>query len=360
MRMGWRTYPTDVVEIGEVKALSVNIAKTRPVQMGYSLGHYLVTAGTGGFVCWINNHPYVLTNNHVGANASSVQNPTAVGGDPILQPGTYDKGTWSQTDAGDIFGTLAAFVPIDQVNPNKVDVALIRPFVDGEVVTPSANTVNPNFAIGMSGAYIGRSSGVKVITISDPSATLVIGYTGFSATFTDVVMFTPTAIPGDSGSGIYSSDGKVWMLVFAGSSTNGIGIKMTNVVAAFQSGGLFISFTPPTPPPPPPPYTPNTVKFISYGPTTFNGIPAVKVTLENDYALPDLTTIMWAEAKNSLGQTVDITTDTFVFNSTAKQLTGTSVFANIGYGLYTIVMFCQSKDGRPMSSSVSMPLNYYP
>lgn len=358
IRIGWKTYPSDVVEIGEVKALSVNIAKERPVPMGYSLGHYLVTAGTGGFVCWINDHPYILTNNHVGANQSSIQHPTALVGDPELQPGVYDKGTWSQTDAGDIFGTLFAFIPIDEINPNSVDSAIIRPFVDGEVVVPNlANTVNPTFVVGMTGSYVGRSSGSKTITITDPSAVLTVTYENYTAPFEDVVMFTPLAIAGDSGSGIYSADGRVWMEVFAGSPTNGVAIKMTNVLNAYYQEGIDISFTPP---PLPPPFTPTTIKFISYSQTTYNGIPAVQVTLENDYPLPDLTVLLVAVVKNSLNQTVSVVPNTFVFNATAKQLTGTSVFANIGYGTYTVLLFCETTTGKPISPQVTLPLIYSP
>jgi len=80
---------TDVVEIGTVRMLDVRTSRERPCQPGVSIGHYQSTAGTLGAVVRDKktNELMVLSNNHVLANGSSVQEARAKTGDPILQPG---------------------------------------------------------------------------------------------------------------------------------------------------------------------------------------------------------------------------------------------------------------------------------
>lgn len=98
--------PTDVVQVGKLKALEVDKkAKHRPCPMGTSGGHYLITAGTNGEL--IRNKETgkccIGTNNHVGANSNNAKI-----GDPYLQPGPYDGGTTEN----DTIGHLLRFVPI--------------------------------------------------------------------------------------------------------------------------------------------------------------------------------------------------------------------------------------------------------
>jgi len=83
---------TDVVEIGVVRMLGVRTSRERPCQPGMSIGHYQSTAGTFGAVVRDRktNELMVLSNNHVLANGSSIQEARAKSGDPILQPGGCD------------------------------------------------------------------------------------------------------------------------------------------------------------------------------------------------------------------------------------------------------------------------------
>jgi len=83
---------TDVIEIGVVKMLGVRTARERPCCPGMSIGHYQSTAGTFGAVVRDKKTKelMVLSNNHVLANGSSVQEVRAKAGDPILQPGGCD------------------------------------------------------------------------------------------------------------------------------------------------------------------------------------------------------------------------------------------------------------------------------
>ncbi|MDD3653201.1 MAG: hypothetical protein PHO01_03285 [Desulfotomaculaceae bacterium] len=88
---------TDVVEIGVVKMLGVRTARERPCQPGMSIGHYQATAGTIGAVVRDREtgELMILSNNHVLANGSSIQEARAKTGDPVLQPGACDT-SWKQ------------------------------------------------------------------------------------------------------------------------------------------------------------------------------------------------------------------------------------------------------------------------
>lgn len=83
---------TDVVEIGVVKMLGVRTSRERPCQPGVSIGHYQITAGTFGAVVRdkTTRELMILSNNHVLANGSSIQEVRAKAGDPVLQPGACD------------------------------------------------------------------------------------------------------------------------------------------------------------------------------------------------------------------------------------------------------------------------------
>ncbi|MFX4262881.1 hypothetical protein ACOBQJ_11825 [Pelotomaculum propionicicum] len=100
---------TDVVEIGRVRMLGVRTTRERPCQPGVSVAHYKSTAGTLGAVVKdkATRQLMILSNNHVLANGSSIQEVRAKTGDPILQPGPYDGGKLE-----DRIGTLYRYVPL--------------------------------------------------------------------------------------------------------------------------------------------------------------------------------------------------------------------------------------------------------
>lgn len=102
--------PTDVIELGEVKALGERIAQVRPALPGMSIGNYRITAGTFGAVVRdiSTGEPLILSNNHVLANASDGNDGRCVIGDPILQPGAYDGGTPEKSTIGKLY----RFVPL--------------------------------------------------------------------------------------------------------------------------------------------------------------------------------------------------------------------------------------------------------
>jgi len=97
--------PTDVLEVGDLRAQAARTDRWRPAPGGVSLGHYRVTAGTLG--CIVRDRAsrvrLILSNNHVLANG----NEAAVE-DPILQPGSADGGR----EESDTFALLERFVPL--------------------------------------------------------------------------------------------------------------------------------------------------------------------------------------------------------------------------------------------------------
>ena len=88
--------PVDVVDIGELKALSVDKTKKfRPLQPGISIGNYAITAGTlGNFVLGtkkpFKNEVFTASNAHVFCDNPSLEKPEEF---DIIQPGRYDGGT---------------------------------------------------------------------------------------------------------------------------------------------------------------------------------------------------------------------------------------------------------------------------
>lgn len=122
--------PTDVIEVGKIKAQFR--AKHRPVVPGTSVGHKSVTAGTLGLLVKKGGHTYILSNNHVLANANNAQL-----GDEIVQPGRADGGRLER----DLVAHLSHFVPIDFNGDNVVDAALAK--LDGDLEPPKVEEPPP-------------------------------------------------------------------------------------------------------------------------------------------------------------------------------------------------------------------------
>jgi len=105
--------PIDVVEIGELKALSVDKTKKfRPVIFGISIGHIQITAGTNGFLFVDKDgNKYFASNAHVFTPDPS-KSPDQITVKDILQPGPYDGGT--------IDDKVADYVWHQQVYPSNM------------------------------------------------------------------------------------------------------------------------------------------------------------------------------------------------------------------------------------------------
>lgn len=239
---------TDVIETGEFQAFQTARDRWRPlIPPGVSVGHLNATAGTFGCLVRRGNETYILSNNHVLANANHCKI-----GDPILQPGRHDGGV-----PQDRVGTLADFVPLDfgsdpsdcsfstitekafnflatifhsqhrmmafQETPgsNRVDAALAR--LDNPAATTAdiigigrprgQRRANLGTQVKKSGRTTGYTEG-RIIQI-DVTSQVAIGPR--EARFEGQYMTTPMSEPGDSGAAVLDKQNYVIGLLFAGS-----------------------------------------------------------------------------------------------------------------------------------------------
>lgn len=225
----------------------------RPVPIGVSTGHPLITAGTiGARVRDAAGNVYALSNNHVYANINNANL-----GDSALQPGPFDGGT----DPGDMIGTLDAYEPIIFSNYwscallgrncNTMDAAIALSSTDDlDYATPPDGYGSPNSAIhpaygvpnvigdvsedmglllGESVQKYGRTTRRRFGTVDSINAVVNVCYDPacqLVATFVDQLIITPATFSGggDSGSLIVTNDANKYPvgLLFAGSDTDTI------------------------------------------------------------------------------------------------------------------------------------------
>ena len=245
--------PTDVLQVGELRAMQARTGRWRPIPGGVSIGHYRITAGTLG--CVVRDRRsgdhLILSNNHVLADINQGQ-----AGDPILQPGAADGGRGEN----DTVAVLERFIPIAfsvepptcqlaqavaglgnalakavgsrhrlrvvQLDPqatNRVDAALARP-LDGVQVLDEILDIGQVAGItpprlGMPVRKSGRTTGFTTGTITVLDAALEVNYGQRVARFDGQIVTTPMSQPGDSGSLLVAGDSLLAVgLLFAGSS----------------------------------------------------------------------------------------------------------------------------------------------
>lgn len=232
-------HEVNLVQTGIVKSLSYNPLYTpvkplaesseplrttyhRPLMGGDSVGHPHITAGTLSTVVYDADTkiPYLLSNQHVFSASSSYSKQNAYVGDVILAPGCYDS-PGGVCDMNYKVGKLYKFIPFNDHELNFVDAALVTPdntdSVSNEVRGIGTITGHTKPIENMSIRKSGRTSGVSSATITDTHATLEVDFDGATYKFTNVVVSTPTAVGGDSGSLAVTSDNKACGLLFAGS-----------------------------------------------------------------------------------------------------------------------------------------------
>lgn len=270
--------PTDVIEVGELRLLAAPMPQirtvcTRPAPPGVSIGHVAVSAGTFGAVVRDaeTGEMLILSNNHVLANQTDGQDGRAAVGDPVLQPGPYDGGNV----AHDTIGHLLRFVPVRPLaepapcpvvqgaqraihtvlrllfpahkiqnsgrtpEDNLVDAAVARPVSPG-VITPSILAVGPvqgvtEAELGMPVKKSGRTTGLTRGEVTALGATVTVGMGGgVVARFSDQVVATPMAQPGDSGSLVLDEANRAVGLLFAGSDQATVCNRIQNVLEALS------------------------------------------------------------------------------------------------------------------------------
>lgn len=289
--------PVSAVVTGLLMARSVPTARARPAPLGYSVGHFAITAGTiGARVVDASGNVYILSNNHVLANSNG-----ASIGDAIYQPGPFDGGT-----SADQVATLFRFRPIDfagGANPfdaaiastTAADVGNATPVDDG-YGTPSAQVYGDAGGDGMFddvasllGTRVqkyGRTTKLTKGAITGINGTVTVCYEVVfifctkSARFTDQLIIDAAGFSdgGDSGSLIVSDDGtsRPIGLLFAGSATQTIANRIDLVLSYFGvaiDGGVA---------PPPTPVTDVAVSSVTtIGPVTQGSAASIVVTVRN-------------------------------------------------------------------------------
>jgi hypothetical protein len=243
---------TDVMQVGELKALASRTERQRPVPGGVSVGHYKITAGTLGCVVRdrATGNRLILSNNHVLANSNDARP-----GDPILQPGPVDGGRvardmiaeldrfkpiqfstgpatcgWAQGYAkvGNVIGNLLKSkhrIEAFQSDPeasNRIDAALARP-LDGVEILDEILDIGivggvTSASLGMSVRKSGRTTELTTGEIYVLETTVNIQYGDQTARFEGQIVTGPMSEPGDSGSLLVASDALLAVgLLFAGS-----------------------------------------------------------------------------------------------------------------------------------------------
>lgn len=225
--------------------------RIRPVQGGWSVGHYQITAGTIAtcvydllpgagvnpptFGIGIPPKFYILSNNHVLANSNEGHL-----GDAILQPGPFDGGT----NPADKIASLSRFIPI-QFAP-QIPLAQQNNIVDAAIAEGNFDELDRS--VYWNGDVRGwyRKSDVKVGTVVKKTgrttsltfgrilaigATIDVSYPGSRvARFKDQIITTNMSAGGDSGSLVLNADdNKAVGLLFAGSSSTTIINQIENV-----------------------------------------------------------------------------------------------------------------------------------
>jgi hypothetical protein len=212
----------------------------------------------------------MLSNNHVFANCSNGKDGRAKEGDLIYQPGKYDGGT-----ENDAIAKLYRFVPVymESASPscpvatvveqglnrvvkwfrrsydvklykratgvNLVDAALAKP-LNGKLVI--ADIVGLGVPKGMAEPVVGekvsksgRTSGLNSGTVKVVQATIKVGMgDAGEAAFSDQVVVTQIAQPGDSGSLVLNEKKQAVGLLSAGSDSVSIFARMKNVCDALS------------------------------------------------------------------------------------------------------------------------------
>lgn len=256
---------TDVMEVGEIiaprppepqimrrYAVEDRTDRWRPAPGGVSIGHYKITAGTLGCICYDvrTGNKVILSNNHVLANSNA-----GVAGDEILQPGPHDGGDVDK----DVIATLLRFVPIKfteegpscpisivtakilnflarafgsshemkvirtSTEANEVDAAIAVPLnaddiSDHILEVPITPTEVADVSLGDKVLKSGRTTGYTESEVLIVGATVTVNYgDNRYATFENQFVTGPMSAGGDSGSLILNAEYKGVGLLFAGS-----------------------------------------------------------------------------------------------------------------------------------------------
>lgn len=216
------TLPEEELRSEEAVGIELLKARVRPVEGGYSVGHYRITAGTYATAVYdaasfpgIPQRYYVLSNNHVLANSNNARI-----GDPIVQPGPFDGGRPPR----DTIARLSRFVPIRFGSRaiNYVDAAIAEgPFdsLDREIYWIGYVGGIATARVGTTVQKTGRTTNFTTGRVTAINATVNVNYGGGGvARFVRQIVTSNMSAGGDSGSLLLDMDRNALGLLFAGSS----------------------------------------------------------------------------------------------------------------------------------------------
>jgi hypothetical protein len=239
MIMAQAKHEVDVRYIGAVdkRAVLWHQKRHRPLQIGTSIAHFNVTAGTLG--CFVRDREtgslHILSNNHVLANENKGKS-----GDAILQPGRIDGGI----ERNDTVGQLARFVRLKRRGINVVDCAIATISTGTRIRRKALHEVGELAGLGdefledgTAVEKIGRTTGhtrgrITAFELDD----LITGFDTGNLRFNNQIEIegegdAPFSQGGDSGSLIFDADRRGVALLFAGSDqggANGQGLTYAN------------------------------------------------------------------------------------------------------------------------------------
>ena len=224
---------TDVKPIGRVRP-EVN-KRVSPIQSGFSVGHFNVTAGTVGAIVKKGKKFYILSNSHVLADEGLAKVK-----DDVLYPGERDGGRIPKH----VIGRLAKFIKFKTGGRflNRVDCALceinaahlanVDDTIFGITGKGAPKTVAPKR--GMKVIKRGRTTGDTEGVIQDVNFRVVIDYPQVGEVgFLEQVLCSRYSKPGDSGSIVVDKASKAIVgLHFAGANGGSVFNPIGAVVKA--------------------------------------------------------------------------------------------------------------------------------
>jgi hypothetical protein len=224
---------TDVKAVGRLVPQANPLAKQKPIESAFSVGHINITAGSLGAIVKKGTKRYLLSNSHVLANSGKGKP-----GDKVLYPGPVDGGV----DPADWVATLSEAVPFTKGGAfvNEVDAALAEvreerlagvKYAVSKAKVPFGVTVPQR---DMVVTKRGRTTGVTRGKIIDTDFRFVLNYDGVGKIgFTSQVLCERYTDQGDSGSLVIDVEtGKVVGLHFAGANGGSVFNPIQSVIKA--------------------------------------------------------------------------------------------------------------------------------
>lgn len=224
---------TDVKAIGRIVPQINPLAKAKPIESGFSVGHIKITAGTVGAIVKKDDKRFLLSNSHVLANSGKGKP-----GDKVVYPGPADDGVVP----ANWVASLTKAVPFTKGGKlvNEVDAALAEVREESLVrisyKLPKSKqpfaTIAP--ARDMVVTKRGRTTGLTRGRIVDTDFRFVLNYDGVGQIgFTHQVLCERYTDGGDSGSLVIDvATGKIVGLHFAGANGGSVFNPIQSVIQA--------------------------------------------------------------------------------------------------------------------------------